>query len=142
MKPKRRLPMVPSAEAEPVRPSWQWVVFGAFGIFVVWLPISALGAQVARTTGALAAASIIGLGVASVAGGLLLGRWGGPGVGVREGALAGLLASVVAFGEPSQPGALDVPRVLVALRRRRVERRWDSGIADVAGWGDARAVLS
>lgn len=124
VKPKRRLPLVPSeeaaADAGPARPSWQWIVFGAFGIFVVWLPVSALGARVARTTAALAAASTLGLAVASLAGGLLLGRWGGPGIGVREGALAGLLAALVAILGAGlelgfSPGSLLVGAVAIPL---------------------------
>jgi hypothetical protein len=83
-------------------------VFGGAAILVVWLPLAAIvGALAARIAEAYgspgrAAATIVSmhalaLGLAALAGGLLVGRWGGPGVGVRDAALAGVAASLTAI---------------------------------------------
>jgi hypothetical protein len=108
---KRRLPVLrPDGDDEPVRSPWQWVGFGAAAIFVAWLPLSALAVKVAARaglgeqgsvdharSGALVVASFCAaLALGAILGGFLVGRWGGPGVGVREAALAGLVAAVVA----------------------------------------------
>ncbi len=111
--PKRRLPVLnsPSAggdDAEPRKP-WQWVGFGTLAIFTAWIPLAALAAAAASrlppdaseqarlapgwiVVGLYAAALAVGAGL----GGFLVGRWGSEGVGVREAALAGLGAAVVA----------------------------------------------
>lgn len=107
MEPKRRLPVLKSPPAgeedEPPRPPWQWVGFGALGIFVVWLPLAWLATLGALRMGegdvspvARAAPFAISLVLAATAGGYLVGRWGAAGVGVREAALAGLSAALVA----------------------------------------------
>jgi hypothetical protein len=112
--PKRRLPVLnsPSAgqdEAESRRP-WQWVGFGALAIFTAWIPLAALaGAAASRVPGAgaggrerVVAASITvalyatALALGAALGGFLVGRWGSEAVRVREAALAGLGAAVVA----------------------------------------------
>jgi hypothetical protein len=87
----------------PPRPAWQWVGFGALGIFVVWLPLAWLTTLVVLRLGGpeappatqalLFAASLV---LAAMAGGYLVGRWGTRGVGVREAALSGLVAGLVA----------------------------------------------
>jgi hypothetical protein len=114
VKPKRRLPVLQATTdgdpAEPSRPPWQWVVFGALGIFVVWLPIQAIATAVAGRTG-IASASGAALAASSLAGGFMVGRWGADRVGVREAALAGLAATVVAIALtrisfPIAPGPL------------------------------------
>jgi hypothetical protein len=126
---KRRLPVLKApSEADDeatARPPWQWVGFGALGIFAVWLPLAFGAAWVASSLNASGAAPIAGvvvlaagLAVAALAGGFLVGRWGGEGVGVREAALAGLaaaiIASALAFGAPGALwGALTT--VLVAV---------------------------
>jgi hypothetical protein len=98
---KRRLPLLASngEPAEPPRPSWQWVVFGALAIVVVWLPLAALAITAAGAAGVrnglMALASASALSAASFAGGFLVGKWGGPRAGVREAALAGLIAGLV-----------------------------------------------
>jgi tRNA-(ms[2]io[6]A)-hydroxylase len=96
------------AEQGPPRPSWQWVVFGALGIVVVLLPLSWLAALAARRMRDLAGAApvlsaaatiapfVAALAVAALAGGYLVGRWGTAGIGVREAALAGLVAALLA----------------------------------------------
>ena len=110
---KRRLPLVQSAEddGDPKRSAWQWVGFGTLVIFVLWLPLSALGLPIAlRLAGesrpgeapasgatALLGASSLGLALAAFGGGFTIGRWGGERIGTREAALAGLVAAVVAI---------------------------------------------
>jgi hypothetical protein len=42
-------------------------------------------------------ASLLALALAALGGGFIVGRWGGDGVGVREAALGGLAASIVAI---------------------------------------------
>jgi hypothetical protein len=110
VEPKRRLPLLKAAPSEaeetPVRPAWQWVVFGALGIFVVLIPLSWLATLAALRMGdpgrsplaahlvARAAPFVAAMATASLAGGYLVGRWGTRGVGVREAALAGLAAAL------------------------------------------------
>jgi len=122
-KPKRRLPVLKDPPGEdpdtPPRPPWQWVGFGALGIFVVWLPLAwattlvvlRLGGPAAppATQALLFAVSLV---LAATAGGYLVGRWGTRGVGVREAALSGLVAGIVA----ATIGSVDVDlrlRVLI-----------------------------
>jgi hypothetical protein len=106
---KRRLPVLKTASdgepEEPPRPPWQWVGFGALAIFVVWLPLSWTTTALVARAGGLEQAPVVrallfglGLAVAALAGGFLVGRWGTAGVGVREAALAGLAAAIVATG--------------------------------------------
>jgi hypothetical protein len=103
---KRRLPVLkapPEGDPEDVRPPWQWVGFGALGIFVVWLPLTWLVTVVVTRLGGLEQAPVGrallfagSLALAALAGGYLVGRWGTHGVGVREAALAGLAAAIIA----------------------------------------------
>jgi hypothetical protein len=107
---KRRLPVLqngPEDSDETPRPAWQWVGFGALAIVALWVPFSALvGAVAARflahtnDEAALGRAALLTssayvaeLGAGAVAGGYLVGRWGPPGVGVRQAGLAGLTAA-------------------------------------------------
>jgi tRNA-(ms[2]io[6]A)-hydroxylase len=102
------LPVLQQAAAEPIddaqaRPAWQWVVFGALAVFVVWLPLAAVTTGWLLGTGALGAQPVVraalfasGLAVAGLAGGYLVGRWGTGGVGTREAGLAGLVAAAAA----------------------------------------------
>ena len=118
MEQKRRLPVLktPSQEEEEAaaRPPWQWIGFGALGIFAVWLPlvyVAGLAAARLGTEGPARVAAVAllaaSLALAAVAGGFLVGRWGGPAVGVREAALAGLAAALIAGGIAlGGPGAL------------------------------------
>lgn len=103
---KLRLPVLKTQfeveDAEP-RPPWQWVGFGALAIFVVWVPLAYLTGIVAARFESLAASRLAtlgvaasGLAVAALAGGFLVGRWGGKDVGVREAALAGFAAALIA----------------------------------------------
>jgi hypothetical protein len=106
---KRRLPMLKTPgegdDDAPDRPPWQWVGFGTLAFFVVWLPLAFLSALVATAVGGLERSPVLAvtalvsaLAVGAVAGGFLVGRWGAPGVGIREAALAGLATSLVATG--------------------------------------------
>ena len=112
---KRRLPVLKTpgdvdADA-PSRAPWQWVAFGALAIFVAWLPLAFVATWAASSlhrSGASPVAPVgvlaVGLALAALAGGFLVGRWGAAGVGVREAALSGLasaiVASALAFGAP------------------------------------------
>jgi hypothetical protein len=113
---RRHLPIVkePSAEeAVPARAPWQWVVFGAVAIFVVWIPLAAASMALMARAGAipsdvasnparpasaalLALVSVLALGVAAAAGGFLVGRWSGRDGSPKTAALAGGTAAAVA----------------------------------------------
>lgn len=104
---KRRLPVLktPGEEGadEPPRPPWQWVGFGAVAIFVVWTPLAYLAGLAGRRFGGGDGSVLVSAGffalssvLAALAGGFLVGRWGATGAGVREAALAGLAAALVA----------------------------------------------
>jgi hypothetical protein len=121
VKPKRRLPVLQAPAdgdpAEPARPPWQWVVFGSLGIFVVWLPLQALATALAGRS-AIAGASGAALAASSLTGGFVVGRWGAERVGVREAALAGLAATLVAvalswMSSPITPAPLLLTAVTV-----------------------------
>ncbi len=106
METKRRLPVLKAqtdSDPQEERPPWQWVGFGALGIFVVWLPLAYLAELVVVRLGGLDQAPLARAGIfaaslaaASLAGGYLVGRWGTRGVGLREAALAGLAAAIIA----------------------------------------------
>jgi hypothetical protein len=140
---KRRLPVLKTQDDEledaEVRPPWQWVGFGALAIFVVWLPLAYVTGIIATRVEVVASSRIggvlvlsSGLALSSVAGGFLVGRWGGKDVGVREAAMAGfaaaLIASVISLAAPGGwAGALVIMVVAppfawlggrVGLRRR------------------------
>jgi hypothetical protein len=144
VKGKRRLPLVPSSPEldEPERPPWQWVVFGAMAIFVVWLPLSAVTGSAAarwardglldrRGAAVFVVVAAIALAAAACAGGFTIGKWGPPGIGAREGALAGLAAAVIAIAGSAivfgfVPGSLLVAAIAVpfaALGSRLGRRR-------------------
>lgn len=124
---KRRLPVLktrtPEEEEAAARPPWQWVGFGAVGIFAVWLPLSYVAGLAAARIGAEGSAALLAvvvlgasLAIASTAGGFLVGRWGAEGVGVREAALAGLAAALIASGLSfGAPGALVGAAVCVGV---------------------------
>jgi hypothetical protein len=123
--PKRRLPVLKEPPGEdpdaPVRPPWQWVVFGALGVFVVWAPLAWLATLLVVRLGgpkALPVAQALpfagSLVLAAMAGGYLVGRWGTRGVGAREAALSGLTAGLAAAVLASGGEALPL-RVLIAV---------------------------
>ncbi len=114
--PKRRLPVLnsPAAEEPANRRPWQWVGFGAFATFTLWIPFSALAgwagmrlsanvdpgdhARLVRTAVAVAVLHLLALALGASLGGFLVGRWGTHGVGVWQAALSGLSAAAVALG--------------------------------------------
>jgi len=123
--PKRHLPVLKEASGPdsdaPVRPPWQWVGFGALGIFVLWLPLAWLAARVLLPFGAGQASALSGaltfaasLVLSALAGGYLVGRWGTRGVGVRQAALAGLSAALVAALAGSAGLSLGLRALIVA----------------------------
>jgi hypothetical protein len=127
VKGKRSLPLVSSGPEidEHERPRWQWVAFGAMAIFVVWLPLSALtgsaGARWAREgeldprrAALFSAMAALALAAAACAGGFTIGKWGPARLGAREGALAGLLAAVVAIAGASMSFGFVPASLLVA----------------------------
>ncbi len=105
---KRHLPILKDGGSDadggdPVRAPWQWVGFGALAVFAVWVPLAALTTGAVAAAGGLAQAPAAtaalfaaGLALASLAGGFLVGRWGARTVGIREAALAGLVAALAA----------------------------------------------
>ncbi|MGH7270543.1 MAG: hypothetical protein ACREJ3_08945 [Polyangiaceae bacterium] len=113
---KRRLPILPASSGEsgddPPPKAWHWVGFGAVAIFTAWLPASVVAgifaAHVAKgAAGAdhvhrlqagvvIAVAYAAALAVGAALGGYVVGRWGSAQAGIREAALAGLAAAVVA----------------------------------------------
>lgn len=127
---KRTLPVLQSAAAGeddgPKRPPWQWVGFGVVAIFGAWVPLAAAAGWIGSTLAArsssdakaaahvglvLVAVEALALTLGAFAGGFVVGRWGGAGIGVREAALAGLVAAAVAIGvvwasSGFEPGAL------------------------------------
>lgn len=118
------------------RPPWHWAAIGAVAIFLAWLPLAAgANALVARLVGdlppgeppgagharAAVALNAVGFVVAAMAGGALVGRFGGR-AGTKEAAAAGFFASATAWAlaaaQPGQgpgPGALAWATILVAI---------------------------
>lgn len=99
----------PDGSDGPPRPAWQWVGFGALAIVALWVPLSGLvgavaaqslpptsdGAALGRAALFTSAAYLAELALGAFAGGYLIGKWGPPGLGVRQAALAGLAAATV-----------------------------------------------
>src|SRR5258708_15778494 len=122
-----------AAGDETDRPRWQWVGFGAGIIVTAWLPLAfgalALASRLAvppessqgaaATAGLGSAALHVGaLALASFAGGVVVGRWGPSSVGVREAALAGLVASVASIAAGCPVSAFAPGYLLLATLRR------------------------
>ena len=130
--PPDKPPAAPDEQAD-ARPPWHWVGFGTVAIFAAWLPLSYVAGWVVRRGSApyvgdaatpeaviakMAALTeeqrlrvamiqmlphVLGLALASFAGGFLVGRFG---PGVREAALAGVMTSLVAVSISCSPTAL------------------------------------
>ena len=124
---KRRLVVLKEDDEAELRPRWQWIGFGAFAVFLAWLPLAWLAealkrAVLTRIVGAVTdeaplgealsklaqgeravvalvtvALPLLAMATGGFAGGLLVGRYGGE-ARAREAALAGALAGASAAG--------------------------------------------
>jgi hypothetical protein len=110
---KRRLPVLKSTPAsdDPVRPGWQWIIFGALLTLVAWVLLSTLvifldGALMAtfdlgqNTPGSLAVVFItvphvLALALSASFSGHLIGRYGGATAGLREAVGGALVAALI-----------------------------------------------
>ncbi len=124
----------PASGADEERPAWQWVPIGAGFVFTLWIPLAIVAQWLSRVLaaslvdlgdaqavarfnatasgGQRALLSLLLLGplalsfvIACVAGGMLVGRFGGR-ASAREATLAGLLAALVAWLAALVGGAL------------------------------------
>jgi len=98
---KRRLPVLqaPPSEDVPQRPPWQWSLFGAGLITLLWVVLTQLVAPVTRLVSESAPLGLLlqvgAQALASFFVGTVIGTWG-PGKGVREGAWAGAISAMFA----------------------------------------------
>ncbi|WP_080599131.1 MULTISPECIES: hypothetical protein [Sorangium] len=131
---KRKLPVLQSGgddEGED-RPPWHWIALGTVAIFIAWLPLAGLvntllrrmieragdaGAQ-GSVRLAMVGLNVIAFALAGVAGGYLVGRFGGR-AGRREaaasGAVVAALAWALALAEGAPAGALGWALLLVVV---------------------------
>lgn len=115
---KRHLPVLRAAadEGEPERPPWQWIALGGVTTLAVWLPLAAFVGSVFAGSAdrvAPAAAHVVAEGLGGFAGGVLVGRFGGAGVGAREATLGAVVAAAGACAMVLvQPGAAAVAGVV------------------------------
>src|SRR5689334_22956555 len=95
----RRLPVLQSADADPVRPRWHWTLIGAGLVVVLWAPLSMLALFVGlrwmvpllvtnpadvRSSGLVQAGiALVAYVTACVATGAVIARFGAP-AGPRE----------------------------------------------------------
>ncbi|WP_437894707.1 hypothetical protein [Sorangium sp. So ce124] len=131
---KRKLPVLQSSgddEGED-RPPWHWIALGTVAIFIAWLPLAGLVNTLLRKmierTGdagaegsvrlAMVGLNVIAFALAGVAGGYLVGRFGGR-AGRREaaasGAVVAALAWALALAEGAPAGALGWALLLVVV---------------------------
>ncbi|WP_437569042.1 hypothetical protein [Sorangium sp. So ce542] len=132
---KRRLPVLQGGGGDDEgeeRPPWHWIALGTVAIFIVWLPLAGLAntllrRMVERTGDAAAEGSVrlamvglnaIAFALAGLAGGYLVGRFGGR-AGRREaaasGAVVAALAWALALAEGAPAGALGWALLLVVM---------------------------
>ncbi len=131
-------------EDDDARPPWHWIGFGTVAVFATWVPLSYVAelvraramvawigspqtpegtAEAIASLGPDARAKLglvlffthgTALALAAFAGGMLVGRYAGASAGVREAALAGLMAAVVA-AVLAWSGVSWVPLVTIAV---------------------------
>jgi hypothetical protein len=96
--PKRRLPVLQTKDGEdsPQRPRWEWIVFGAALMIVLWLPLASVVALVLAHGGlgvATLALPALSIALSFLSVSYVVGRWGkrGPGDAVASATLAMLL---------------------------------------------------
>jgi tRNA-(ms[2]io[6]A)-hydroxylase len=131
---KRRLPVLQSNEDDdgPPRPRWQWALIGAVAVVLCWLLLAMVATPLAGRVGeadpatgprgaqvaALVVGNALALLLAALAGGYLVGRFGGL-ARVREAAVAGALAalagSALALASGAAAGSAGAGAALVAL---------------------------
>ncbi|WP_437732532.1 hypothetical protein [Sorangium sp. So ce1335] len=130
---KRKLPVLQGGGDEGEdRPPWHWVALGTVATFIAWLPLAGLvntllrrmleGAgdaeAPARVRVAMVALNVVAFALAGVAGGYLVGRFGGR-AGRREaaasGAVVATLAWALALAEGAPAGALGWALLLVVM---------------------------
>ncbi|WP_437333870.1 hypothetical protein [Sorangium sp. So ce394] len=131
---KRRLPVLQGGGDDDgeERPPWHWIALGTVAIFIVWLPLAGLAntllrRMIERTGDAAAEGSVrlamvglnaIAFALAGLAGGYLVGRFGGR-AGRREaaasGAVVAALAWTLALAEGAPAGALGWALLLVVM---------------------------
>jgi len=123
------------ADEEQDRPPWHWSVIGAAAIFLAWLPLTMLASYATAGLVARAGADVdpsaaagadvpahvpiliiamptLAFGIASFAGGFMVGRYGGK-AGRKEATVAGFIAAAVAWAlAASQPVAGPGPGAL------------------------------
>lgn len=98
---KRRLPVLqaPPGDDVPERPPWQWSVFGAGLIVLLWVVLTLLATPVTRLVPASnAIATLLQLAIQAIASflvGAVIGTWSRR-RGVREAAVAGALSALFA----------------------------------------------
>jgi len=131
---KRRLPILQDKaptnepEAEP-RPPWHWSGIGVVASFLAWLPLAAAIAMLSARMARHAVSPALGLGmmivvlhlfgflVATFAGGLLIGRFGGQ-AGPKEGAVSGFVTAAFAVALAAAapvPGATIVTWIVLLI---------------------------
>jgi tRNA-(ms[2]io[6]A)-hydroxylase len=100
------------------RPPWHWAGLGTVAIFIAWLPLAALVTALLRRAlehaeaggaprsiqAAMVALHAVAFALAGLAGGYLVGRYGGR-AGVREAIASGLIAAAVAWALAVVQGA-------------------------------------
>jgi tRNA-(ms[2]io[6]A)-hydroxylase len=105
---KRRLPVLQAKDAEdegPERPPWHWIFVGAGTTTIAWLGLAMVTNAIAKNLAAgsersaatvMVGGNLLSLGLAALAGGLLVGRFGGR-AGKREATMGGGLAAVAGW---------------------------------------------
>lgn len=104
---------VPPPDDPDERPPWHWTLIGTGFVFLVWLPLAAIGNGLAGhavevlargdegraqalASRAILFVGVVGFAIAALTGGLLVGRFGAR-AGVRQATLAGVIAPVIAW---------------------------------------------
>ncbi|WP_433930124.1 hypothetical protein AB3662_39970 [Sorangium cellulosum] len=131
---KRKLPVLQSSgdEEGEDRPPWHWIALGTVATFIAWLPLAGLvntllrrmlerageAEAPTRVRLAMVGLNVIAFALAGVAGGYLVGRFGGR-AGRREaaasGAVVAALAWALALADGAPAGALGWALLLVVM---------------------------
>jgi hypothetical protein len=141
---KRRLPVLQTNDDDegPPRPRWQWALIGAVAVLLSWLLLAMIATPLAGRVGdsdpaagprgaqvaALVVGNALALLLAAVAGGYLVGRFGGL-ARAREAASAGALAALAGAALALASGAAAGSHVAAAALLALVV-----GIGTGGGW--------